>query len=163
MSFWSNQTLALIKPDAMTAGYFIPILTIMQDNFQIADVSVAHWSRRLSAEFYEEHRDRPFYESLVEFTSSGPIAAIVLRGDDVVARWRKMIGPTNPADARATHPDTIRAMFGSTSGPIMHNAVHGSDSEESAKREIYTVCDGISKLDGSKFGKLSLWFRRNGR
>lgn len=152
-----ETTLALIKPDAMMGGHFYDILGHMKREFIIGDISVTRWGTPLAREFYEEHEDKPYFNDLVLFTSSGPIAAITLIGNDAVARWRKMIGATDPAKA---DPGTLRHIFGyratvDPNGPIMLNAVHGSDSVDSARREINVIALGLAEYEALGFGQLA--------
>lgn len=147
-----ETTLALIKPDAMMNGHFVDILIRMKRDFIIGDISVTRWGTALAREFYEEHEGKPYFDDLVEFTSNGPIAAITLIGGDAVARWRKMIGATDPMKA---DKGTIRSLYGASYGPIMHNAVHGSDSVESARREINVIALGLAEYEALGFGQLA--------
>jgi nucleoside-diphosphate kinase len=149
-------TLALIKPDAMKAGHFYEILEMMKKEFIIGDISVTWWGEDLAAEFYQDHEDKLYFQDLVKFTASGPVAAVTLIGEDAIARWRRMIGATDPAKAE---PGTIRYFFGHRSivdpeGPIMYNAVHGSDSSKSVEREISTIALGLAEYESLYFGQL---------
>lgn len=147
-------TLALIKPDAMGRGLFIDIFTLMQKEFLIGDLVVTWWDKSLAQEFYQEHRGRDFFERLVGFTASGPTAAVTLVGKNAVQRWRNMIGPTNPAEARRTHPGSVRAMYGGHD-LVMHNAVHGSDSVKSAELEMSILRLGFSEYPNLAFGRMA--------
>ena len=152
-----ETTLALIKPDAMMGGHFYDILGHMKREFIIGDISVTRWGTALAREFYEEHEGKPYFNDFVEFTSSGPIAAITLIGDDAVARWRKRIGATDSAKAEQ---GTIRYIYGyratvDPNGPVMYNAVHGSDSVENAQREINIVALGLAEYEALGFGQLA--------
>ncbi|MGH7418607.1 MAG: nucleoside-diphosphate kinase [Candidatus Rokuibacteriota bacterium] len=126
-----ERTLAIVKPDAMAKGVAGQILTrIEQAGFKILAAKLVHMSQDEAAGFYAVHRDKPFFGSLCEFMTQGPCLALVLEGTDVIQRWRDLMGAT---DFRKAAPGTIRADFASS---IEANAVHGSDSSESAAFEI---------------------------
>ncbi len=126
-----EQTLAIVKPDAVKRMRIGKILAVMEDRgLKIIAAKMIHLGKVQAGEFYEIHKERPFYSELVEFMSSGPILVMVLEGDDAVSYYREVMGATNPELAA---PHTIRADFAES---ISHNAVHGSDSLENAKREI---------------------------
>ncbi|KAJ3183145.1 hypothetical protein HDU87_007568, partial [Geranomyces variabilis] len=135
-----TQTLALIKPDAYGAGKKDEIIAkIKADGFKIVKEQEQKWTREKAGEFYKEHVGKPFYETLVGWMSSAPIYAMVLEKHDAVRSWRDLAGPTNSNTARETSPNSIRALYG-TDGS--QNAVHGSDSPQSAAREIGIVFGG---------------------
>ena len=120
----------MIKPDAVGAGHIGAILhKINEAGFRIVAMKLTKLSREKAGEFYEIHKERPFYGELVEFMSSGPIVAAILEKADAVESYRKLIGATDPAKAE---PGTIRALFARSIG---ENAVHGADSDENAGRE----------------------------
>jgi nucleoside-diphosphate kinase len=120
-------TLTMIKPTAVNNGHIGPILTkIVDAGFRIVAMKFLKMSQEQARAFYSVHNGKPFYESLIEFMSSGPIVAAILEKEDAVEEYRKLIGPTNPANAEA---GTIRYDFGSN---LQANAVHGSDSDENA-------------------------------
>ncbi len=126
----SNKTFSMIKPGAVRNKHIGHILSKIEENgFTIAAIKTTHLSRDLAAEFYAVHKDRPFYQELVEFMSSGPIIAMVLLKENAVADFRKLIGATDPAEAAE---GTIRKLFATSKS---HNAVHGSDSDENAEKE----------------------------
>ncbi len=126
-----NQTLAIVKPDAVGAGKLGPIIAhIEQAGFTLREARLVRMSRERAEAFYEVHRGRPFYDELVRFMSSGPCFPIALEKPDAVASFRATIGATDPAEAA---PGTIRKLFAESKG---RNAVHGSDSDENAAREI---------------------------
>lgn len=131
-----ETTLALIKPDAVQNRHAGMILHQMENHFAVCDVNCAIWSRSLVAQFYLEHKDRPFFGDLIEFMTMDRIYAVTLVGPNAVGRWRALMGATDPKKADA---DTIRGIYGSKIGPIMHNAVHGSDSQKRAFEEIDIV------------------------
>jgi nucleoside-diphosphate kinase len=120
----------MIKPDATGKGYTGAILRkINEAGFRIVAMKMTHLSRVKAGEFYEVHKERPFYGELVEFMSSGPITAAILEKENAVEEFRKLIGATNPAQA---DEGTIRKLFATSIG---ENAIHGSDSDENAKIE----------------------------
>jgi nucleoside-diphosphate kinase len=125
-----NITLTMIKPEAVRNGHIGNILAkIHESGFGLVSLKYLKLSREQAEKFYEVHRERPFYNDLVAFMSSGPIVAAVLRKDNAIEEYRKFIGSTNPKDAA---PGTVRALFGTN---IQENAVHGSDSDENAIKE----------------------------
>ncbi len=123
-------TFSIIKPDAVGRGDSGRILARFSEaGFRIAALKMLHMSRSQAEGFYEVHRDRPFYEGLVEFMSSGPVIVTVLSHPNAAEEFRSLIGTTDPAKAA---PGTVRAEFGTD---VRMNAVHGSDSPENARRE----------------------------
>jgi nucleoside-diphosphate kinase len=126
-----NQTLAIIKPDAVGSGKLGPIIEhIEKAGFTIREARLVRMSRAQAESFYEVHRGRPFFDELVRFMSSGPCFPMALEKADAVAAFRATIGATDPAEAA---PETVRKRFAESKG---RNAVHGSDSDENAAREI---------------------------
>ncbi|MGB8359072.1 MAG: nucleoside-diphosphate kinase [Bacteroidales bacterium] len=127
----SNYTFSIIKPDAVRSGKTGPILSMINEaGFEIAAMKMLRLTREQGEEFYAVHRERSFYQALVEFMTSGPVFVMALRHDNAVEQFRKLIGNTDPAKAE---PGTVRAEFATD---IQMNAVHGSDSDENADREI---------------------------
>ncbi|TVR82445.1 MAG: nucleoside-diphosphate kinase [Saprospirales bacterium] len=125
-----NITFTMIKPDAVKAGHIGNILAkINGAGFQIIAMKYTKLSAEKAGEFYAVHKERPFYGELVEFMSSGPIVAAVLKKENAVADFRELIGATNPAEAKE---GTIRALYATSIG---ENAVHGADSDENARIE----------------------------
>lgn len=125
-----NITFTMIKPDAVRNGHIGAILAdINKAGFRILAMKYTRLSSEKAGEFYEIHKERPFYQELVDFMSSGPIVAAVLEKENAVEDFRTLIGATNPAEAAE---DTIRAKFATSIG---ENAVHGADSDENALRE----------------------------
>lgn len=123
-------TFSIIKPDAFARGDAGRILArITEAGFSIAALKLLYINRMQAEEFYSVHRERPFYPGLVEFMSSGPVIVMVLRHENAVEEFRRLIGSTDPAAAAR---GTIRADFGTD---VRMNAVHGSDSPENALRE----------------------------
>ncbi|HQW66342.1 MAG TPA: nucleoside-diphosphate kinase [Gemmatimonadales bacterium] len=124
-------TFAMLKPDAVAAGNTGAILAhIEKSGFGIRAMQMLRLTLVEAEAFYAVHRERGFYGELVEFMSSGPVVALVLESPDAVAAWRTAIGATDPAEAAE---GTIRKLFAESKGK---NAVHGSDSDENAAREI---------------------------
>lgn len=120
----------MIKPDAVKAGHTAAILAqIEKAGFRFVAMKLTRLSRVKAGVFYEVHRERGFYNELVDFMSSGPIVAAVLEKENAVEDFRTLIGSTNPKDAA---PGTIRALYAKDVG---ENAVHGSDSDENAAIE----------------------------
>ena len=126
-----QATLAIVKPDATKKNIIGQILQ-RAENADLKAVAMRsiHLSKREAEGFYYVHRERPFFGSLTDFMSEGPIVVVVLRGEDAIPRWRELMGKTNPAEA---DPGTIRKAFADS---IERNCVHGSDSQESAEFEI---------------------------
>ena len=126
----TNSTFTMIKPDATSKGYSGAILDqIIKAGFSIKAMKWTKLTVEQAGQFYEIHKERPFYAELVAFMSSGPIVAAILEKDNAVADFRKLIGATNPAQAE---DGTIRKKFAASMG---ENAVHGSDSDENAQIE----------------------------
>lgn len=126
-----NRTLAIIKPDAVANGKIGAIVAhLEQDGFVVRAARLARLATAEAEAFYEVHRGRPFYDELVAFMTSGPCLPMALEREDAVARYRQVIGATDPAEAA---PGTIRKLHAESKG---RNAVHGSDSDENARREI---------------------------
>jgi nucleoside-diphosphate kinase len=122
-----NTTFTMIKPDAFAAGSTGLILNkIIENGFKIKALRLTSLSKEKAEAFYAVHSERPFFNSLVEFMSSGPIVAAILEKENAVENFRKLIGATNPADAAE---GTIRKLYATS---IQFNAVHGSDSDENA-------------------------------
>ena len=126
-----QRTLSIIKPDAVSKNVIGKIISRFEDNgLKIVAGKLLSLSEEMAAWFYAEHEGRPFFKALIEFMTSGPIFVQVLEGEDAVIKNRELMGSTNPEEA---DPGTIRADFAKS---IDANAVHGSDSLESAVREI---------------------------
>jgi len=126
-----EKTLVLIKPDAFGKNHAGDILKIYEDaGFKILAAKVMKMTPEVAAKHYAEHIGRPFYPALVEFMTSAPLMAVVLSGDDVIKKVRELNGATNPAEAAE---GTVRKLFAEDK---TKNAVHASDSRESAAREI---------------------------
>lgn len=126
----SNNTFTMIKPDATSKGYTGAILDqIIKAGFKVKAMKWTNLTPAQAGQFYEVHKERPFYGELVDFMSSGPIVAAILEKVNAVADFRTLIGATNPAQAAE---GTIRKNFAASIG---ENAVHGSDSDENAQIE----------------------------
>jgi nucleoside-diphosphate kinase len=126
-----EQTLSIIKPDAVGQNHIGSILTRFEKaGLKIVAARMTHLSKEQAEGFYAVHKARPFFKDLVGFMMSGPVLVLVLEGANAVAKNRELMGATNPKDAA---PGTIRADFAQS---IDCNAVHGSDSLENAKIEI---------------------------
>ncbi len=126
----SNITFSMIKPDAVEAGNSGAILKMIEEaGFKIQAMKKLWLTRERAGQFYEVHKERPFYGDLCEYMSSGPIIAFVAEKDNAVADFRELIGATNPQEAAE---GTIRKLFAKD---ISANAIHGSDSDENAAIE----------------------------
>lgn len=126
-----EQTLSIIKPDAVAKGVIGKIVDRFESNgLKIAAMKKMELSQSDAAQFYAIHSERPFFKDLVEFMTSGPVVVMILEGENAVAKNRELMGATNPKEAA---PGTIRADFAES---IDANAVHGSDSQENAKIEM---------------------------
>ena len=126
-----ERTLSIIKPDAVAKGHVDEICKRLEDaGLSITEKKSIHLDDVLAEGFYIEHKGKPFFEDLIKFMTSGPIQVQVLEGENAIFNYREVMGSTNPKEAT---PGTIRADFAES---IDANAVHGSDSPESAKREI---------------------------
>jgi Nucleoside diphosphate kinase len=126
-----ERTFAMVKPDGVQRGLAGEIVSRFEKKgIKIAALKLMQITPELAAKHYAEHRERPFFADLVSFITSGPVVAMVLEGENVIAMVRTMMGATNPKDSA---PGTIRGDFGMT---IDKNVIHGSDSPDSAAREI---------------------------
>ena len=127
----NNRTFAMIKPDAVRNMYMGKILDrIIEADFKILGAKLIRMTKAQAEDFYAIHRERPFFQELTTFMSSGKAMVLALEKENAVSAWRDTIGATNPAEADA---GTIRKDFASS---LSENAVHGSDSDENAKKEI---------------------------
>ena len=126
-----NLTLAIVKPDAVGRAKAGNIIALLEEKgFKIRALRMLHLSEAQAQEFYAVHRERPFYGSLVRFMTSGPCLPLVLERDKAVSALREAIGATDPAEAA---PGTVRALHAESKE---RNAIHASDSDENAAREI---------------------------
>ncbi len=127
-----QRTLSIIKPDGVAQGNVGDILKRFEEKeFQIKALKMLHLSPRQAASFYAVHRERSFFPDLVRYMSSGAVVVVVLEAPDVVARLRELMGATDPKQAAE---GTLRRLYATS---IEKNVVHGSDSHESARREIH--------------------------
>ena len=126
-----ERTFSIVKPDAVGKNLIGKIYQRFEDaGLKIVASRMVHLSREQAGEFYAVHKERPFYNDLVNFMISGPVMVQVLEGENAIAKNREVMGATNPAEAA---PGTIRADFAET---VDENAVHGSDAPETAAEEI---------------------------
>ncbi len=126
-----EKTLCILKPDATKSANIGNIIAhIQKEGFKILGMKMTRLSDRSAGKFYEVHKERPFYGSLVEFMSGGACIPIALERENAIAEWRRVIGATDPAEAA---DGTIRKLYATSKG---ENAVHGSDSVENGLREI---------------------------
>ena len=127
----SERTLVLVKPDGVARGLVVEVLArIERKGFTFAAIELMNVSADLAKAHYGEHADKPFFGDLVAFITGGPLVAAVIEGPDAIVAWRTMMGATNPITAA---PGTIR---GDLATEMQNNVTHGSDSPESAAREI---------------------------
>jgi nucleoside-diphosphate kinase len=133
-----EQTLAIIKPDAVAARHIGRIIQRIEDSgFQIRAMRKLHLTPREAGGFYAVHRERPFFASLTKFMSSGPVVVLALEAEDAIRKWRNLMGATDPAKADA---GTLRKEFG---GSIENNATHGSDAPDTARFELGYFFPGL--------------------
>ncbi len=126
-----EQTLSIIKPDAVSRGNTGKILSrIEAEALSVKAMKMIYLTKNQAEGFYAVHKDKPFFESLTDFMSTGPVVVLLLEGEEAINRYRALMGATNPDDAE---PGTLRAEFASN---VEQNAVHGSDAPETAALEI---------------------------
>ena len=136
-----ERTLAIIKPDAVERRVAGKIIQRIEDEgFQIRAMRRVHLTRPQAEGFYAVHRERPFFASLTEFMSSGPVIALVLEAQDAIKQWRTLMGATDPVKADA---GTLRKEFAES---IERNATHGSDAPETAAYEISFFFAGVELI-----------------
>lgn len=127
----TEHTFCIIKPDATERNITGDINSVIENaGLRIVAQKRVHWTLEQAQSFYNEHKGRPFFDELCEYMSSAPIVLQVLAGEDAIAKYRKVMGATDPSEAET---GTLRKRFALSKG---QNSVHGSDSPESAKREI---------------------------
>ena len=130
MSSNRDTTLAIIKPDAVKKGYTGKIMTMIDEaGFRIVSMKMTRLTVDQAESFYAEHKGKKFYNGLIQFMISGPIIVMILEKYNAIEAFRSIIGPTDPAEAKE---NTVRALYGET---VKRNAVHGSDSDETAIQE----------------------------
>ncbi|MDJ0739080.1 MAG: nucleoside-diphosphate kinase [Gammaproteobacteria bacterium] len=134
-----ERTISIIKPDAVAKNVIGDIYSrFEQAGLRIVAARMLHLTREQAGEFYAVHKERPFYNDLIDFMTSGPVMVQVIEGDDAIARNRELMGATNPQEAA---PGTIRADHAKT---VDENAVHGSDGPDTAAVEIaFFFPDGV--------------------
>jgi nucleoside-diphosphate kinase len=138
---YSDFTFSIIKPDAVRTGKTGPILAMINEGgFEIAAMRMVKITLRQADSFYSVHKGKPFFEALIEFMISGPVVVMILRHENAVDEFRKLIGATDPKKAE---PGTIRKTFAVS---VQMNAVHGSDSVENAIREADFFFSGIERF-----------------
>ena len=126
-----ERTFAIIKPDAVAKGHTGEILSMIEQNgFRIVGLKMRRISKSEAEAFYAVHKQRPFFNGLVTFMTEGPVVVTVLEREDAIAKWRELMGATNPASAAE---GTIRKRFAEN---IERNSVHGSDAADTAAQEI---------------------------
>ncbi|XP_061397881.1 nucleoside diphosphate kinase 6-like [Musca vetustissima] len=147
-------TLALIKPHVVRNTVALRhLLELIKDNFQVLESKEVHITKHLSEKFYAEHKGKFFYNRLTTFMGSGPSYALILQSADSISKWRSLMGPTKVYKAIYSNPDCIRALYGLSD---TRNACHGSDSIESATREIsilfpeFNISKALDALDKSR-------------
>lgn len=135
----SERTLVLVKPDGVARGLVGDVLSrIEHRGYKLVAAELRTLDEATAKAHYGEHEGKPFFDGLVEFITSGPLFAAVIEGPDAIKAWRTMMGATNPVDAA---PGTIRGDFATE---MSYNVSHGSDSPESAEREIALFFPGLS-------------------
>ncbi len=126
-----EKTFAIAKPDAVEKSHIGGILSLIEKNgLKIKALRMMHMSRPIAEGFYAVHKERPFFGELVDFMTRGPCVVMVLEGDNAIAKWREIMGATDPKKAAE---GTVRKLFGANVG---ENASHGSDGPDTAKFEI---------------------------
>lgn len=134
-----ERTLVLVKPDGVARGLVGEVLgRIERKGYRLVAGELRTLERATAESHYGEHKDKPFFAGLVDFITSGPLFAAVIEGESAISAWRAMMGATNPANAA---PGTIRGDLATT---MDHNVAHGSDSPESAAREIALFFPGLT-------------------
>ncbi|GJP46649.1 hypothetical protein CLOM_g5914 [Closterium sp. NIES-68] len=129
-----DLTLAILKPDLMGNGVWSGLANdIRAAGFQVVHEKMLFFDESLAEKFYAEHKGKKFYQGLIDFMLSAPVTAMVLQHENAPSAFRELIGPTNPKTARAAHPESLRAKYGTD---VLQNAVHGSASVADAHREI---------------------------
>ena len=133
-----QRTFAIIKPDACAAGHQGAILAAIQESgLRLVAIKALRLTTAQAEGFYNVHSARPFFRGLVDFMTSGPVVAMILEGEDAIARWRGLMGPT---DSKKAAKDTMRGRFGTD---IERNATHGSDAPDTAAYEMGFFFSGL--------------------
>jgi nucleoside-diphosphate kinase len=137
----NNFTFSIIKPNAVRTGKAGPILSMINEaGFEISAMRMIQMTRGQAEGFYDIHRERAFFNDLVDFMTSGPVIVMILKHENAVDEFRKLIGATDPAKAE---PGTIRKIFAVS---VQMNAIHGSDSPENASREANFFFSAIDRF-----------------
>ena len=130
----SNRTFTMLKPDSIEQGYMLPILGMIKEaGFKIIALKYKKMTKEEAEQFYSVHSDKPFFKDLIQFMTRGPIVAAALEKSNAVVDFRKLIGSTEPKEAKE---GTIRKRYAKSKG---ENAAHGSDSDENASIEILSL------------------------
>ena len=138
---YNDFTFAIIKPNAVRTGKTGPILAMINEGgFEITAMRMVRLTKPQAESFYNVHRGKPFFDGLIDFMTSGPVVVMILKHENAVAEFRKLIGATDPSKAE---PGTIRRTFAVS---VQMNAVHGSDSEENAQIEANFFFSGIERF-----------------
>jgi len=138
---YNDFTFSIIKPNAVRTGKTGPILAMINEaGFEIAAMRMVKMTHPQAESFYSVHRGKPFFEGLVEFMTSGPVVVMILKHENAVDEFRRLIGATDPSKAE---PGTIRKTFAVS---VQMNAVHGSDSAENAIKEAAFFFSGIERF-----------------
>lgn len=136
-----KYTFSIIKPNAIRTGKTGPILSVINEGgFEISAIKMVQLTLQQAESFYEVHRGKSFFNDLVEFMTSGPVVVMILRRENAVEEFRRLIGPTDPDKAE---PGTIRKTFAVS---VKMNAIHGSDSDENAVREANFFFSDIERF-----------------
>jgi nucleoside-diphosphate kinase len=136
-----NFTFSIIKPNAVRTGKTGPILAMINEaGFEISAMKMVRMTVEQAQSFYAIHKERPFFDGLVEFMTSGPVFVMILRHENCVEEFRKLIGATDPAKAE---PGTIRKLYAVS---VQMNAIHGSDSDENAEKEASFFFSGFERF-----------------
>jgi len=137
----NDFTFAIIKPDAVRTGKTGPILAMINEGgFEIIAMRMVHFTKSQAESFYSVHKGKPFFEGLIDFMTSGPVVVMILRHENAVADFRKLIGATDPGKAES---GTIRKTFAVS---VQMNAIHGSDSVENAQIEANFFFSGVDRF-----------------
>ncbi|XP_078165895.1 nucleoside diphosphate kinase family protein isoform X1 [Carex rostrata] len=143
-----ERTLAIIKPDGVQGNYSDEIKeAILELGFEIVHESKFQLDYERASLFYAEHSGKSFFQSLISYMTSGPVLAMVLEKPNAISEWRALIGPTDASKAKISHPRSIRAMCGMD---LERNCVHGSDSPQSATREILFFFGDVMPISDSE-------------
>ncbi len=140
-----ERTLAIIKPDAIKAGVMGKIITMIEEKgFKIIHARLMKFTEKSAEQFYEQHKGQPYFNRLINFTISDKVMAMVLEKENAIKELRQLMGDTDPAKAK---PGTIRNLFGKG---LPNNAVHGSDTKASAKREITYIFGEFASIPSAE-------------